>query len=129
MGDLFAAVLLGHLVGDYLFQNDWMARNKIRNDWTGWGACLTHCVIYANIVAWFVALMVTGAGVPLYVLAIIAFLTHFPIDKWSLGKKWMKIFGQTMDMKASPFVPLVYVAVDNTMHILLMMLAYGYLLR
>lgn len=29
-------MLLGHLVGDYLVQNDWMALNKSKNNLTGW---------------------------------------------------------------------------------------------
>ena len=33
-------MLLGHLVGDYLLQNNYMALNKGRNDLIGWFACL-----------------------------------------------------------------------------------------
>jgi hypothetical protein len=37
--------LIGHLVGDYLFQNDWMVFNKKERTWRGELACNVHCLI------------------------------------------------------------------------------------
>jgi hypothetical protein len=34
--------IIGHLVGDFLLQNDWMAANKKKNSWV----CLLHCLIW-----------------------------------------------------------------------------------
>lgn len=47
----FDVLLLGHLIGDYLFQTSWMAANKAKN----WTALFTHAFVYTaavGIVAW-----------------------------------------------------------------------------
>ena len=46
-------MVLGHLMGDYIAQNNWMALNKSKYDKLGWVACLTHCVIYTLCVCVF----------------------------------------------------------------------------
>ena len=35
-------ILIAHLIGDYLIQNDWMALNKKKSNW----ACLVHAITY-----------------------------------------------------------------------------------
>jgi len=39
-------MLLGHLVGDYLLQNNWMALGKSKYNGMGWLTCTVHCVLY-----------------------------------------------------------------------------------
>ena len=117
-GTLFVALFMGHIAGDYWLQNDWMARSKINFDREGWLACLVHCVVYTIAVGF--SLTQYGFHVGWWA-AFFIFLSHFPIDKWSLGKKWMKMYGQSMDPKTNPFVPCVYIAVDNGFHIFLML--------
>ena len=39
-------MLIGHLVGDYLLQNDWMAENKAKHKGLGWLTCAVHCLLY-----------------------------------------------------------------------------------
>lgn len=74
----FESLLLGHLLGDYVFQNTWMASRK--------GAkylpCVVHCLIYT-----FCVVAMTSWS-PWW--ALVVFLSHFPIDKYSLADKWMK---------------------------------------
>jgi hypothetical protein len=41
--------IIGHLVGDYLLQTDWMAQNKKLRSWP----CLVHCVIWTACVCIF----------------------------------------------------------------------------
>ncbi len=43
------SALVGHLVGDYLVQNDWMALNKKKSMLP----CLVHCAIWATCVVLF----------------------------------------------------------------------------
>lgn len=45
--------LIGHLLGDYLFQNDWMALNKKEKSWRGELACHVHVTIWTLCVLWF----------------------------------------------------------------------------
>ena len=46
-------MLLGHLTGDYLLQNEWMAMNKSKNHIVGWTAAIVHCWIYTFAVCLF----------------------------------------------------------------------------
>ena len=137
-------MLLGHLVADYLFQNEWMAMNKSQNTYVGWNAALIHCIIYTLAVCLFMWKFDN-----LWVM--IVFLTHFPIDKFALANVYMHyIKGKSMknyvkkddwmgDIKYAPiakkvlnrydileggFTSIVYTVTDNTMHILLMYIAY-----
>ena len=123
-------LLLGHILGDYLLQNDKMAKGKSRRGLEGTTWCTLHCVIYSACVA---ALMIHGAGWRVEgmnrlsswgVAWLIAFLCHYWIDRFSLGSRWMKWYGQTLD---GPFAPVVYIGVDNGMHLILMYLAFKYL--
>lgn len=140
-GTFFAALLLGHLVGDYLFQTNWMACTKWQPGREGWQACLIHCAVYSSTVAGFlvVILGLTGTlqiGFWLSIAAFgIVFLTHYPIDRTSFAKKileWkgnetpavlsMKNSGSPKDILDVSVWFLVYVVVDNTCHLVLMSL-------
>jgi hypothetical protein len=67
-GDLTTAII-GHLVGDYLAQNDWMALNKKQSTLH----CGVHCAVWAASVLFF-------SGWPLWT-AIPLFVTHFVQDR------------------------------------------------
>lgn len=64
-------LLLGHLVGDYLLQNQWMALNKTKYTLIGWTAALVHCILYTLAVC-------TVMQVFDWYWMIVVFLTHFP---------------------------------------------------
>ena len=66
--------LIGHLVGDFILQNDWQAMNKKANTLKGWVACLVHCILYTLAVC-----LCTGWWKP-HLIGLV-FLSHFPIDK------------------------------------------------
>ena len=141
-------LLLGHLAGDYLLQNQWMSMNKSKNTLTGWMAALVHCVIYTLAVCLFMQNFE-----PIWM--VVVFLTHFPIDKFSLAEYYMhflkgkglkdyvrKDFPPQMssiptkrDMDAripinryhvieGSFMAIVYTVTDNAMHLILMWGAY-----
>ena len=113
--DMVLALLVGHMVGDYLLQNDWMAKNKGQRTVDGCFVCAIHCAVYAAAVATCLWL----AGVSWMAMYGMAFITHYPIDRYGLAKRWMDIYGQT---KEGPFFPPVYIGVDNGLHLLLMWL-------
>ena len=122
-------MLLGHFVGDYLLQNNWMALKKSDNTGLGWAACIVHCLLYTSAVC-----VLMWEWNPLWITAV--FLSHFVIDKFGIAESYLKIINgrslrrfitEPVNQTYSPTVALqsgfyvfVYVVVDNTMHILLM---------
>lgn len=130
---MFVSMLFGHIVGDYFLQNKWMALNKNKHNGLGWLTCLVHCTLYTIAVCTFMWLWS-----PLWILLV--FLSHFPIDKWSLAEKYLKLIsGRSLgEFLTNPenrcysphialragFNILIYTIVDNSAH--LMILYYGY---
>ena len=98
-------LLLGHLVGDYLLQTDWMGNTKKTNSW----ACAAHVLIYSSVVQLFM-------WWPWWAFPI-TFVTHYAIDRtwviaWYIKKMRMKRFLEP------PLLPWAYIIVDNTFHLL-----------
>lgn len=104
----FAFYLAAHLAGDFLFQNDWMARNKSTSSF----ACFIHVLLYS---ACFMCL-------PWKATLAIA-LQHFLQDRFGLHLYWMKRVKQSPPEKW-PVGPL---CVDQAMHIIFLYLVYTYL--
>ena len=135
------ALFLGHLIGDYILQNDDMAINKSKPSYEGLLPCIKHCTYYALSVAfcvlgggWRLIIGQTTYNYQWSLLAafLIAYITHYPIDRHSLAKKWMKKIGQSTDFEKANeirkyFIAPVYIAVDNTMHLFLMWLLFSLL--
>ena len=138
-------LLLGHLAGDYLLQNEWMALNKSKNTRKGWLAAFVHCILYTLAVCLFMQ-----DFQPIWIAVV--FLSHFPIDKFSLAEHYLHfIKGKGMkdyvkkdditdvdiesgvefksvlnryDALEGGFTSLVYSVTDNAMHLILMWGAY-----
>ena len=127
-------MLFGHLCGDYLFQNHYMALNKSKNTLNGWFAAIIHCLIYTLAVCTFM----WNFDVK---WIIIVFFSHFFIDKFALGEHWMhyiKGYGlkdfigkdnananlTRNDIIEGGFMTLIYAVTDNTMHLIIMFGAY-----
>jgi hypothetical protein len=106
------ALLVGHLVGDYVFQNDWMASKKTTNSL----ACASHCAAYTLAVLfcgfWFLS--------PLAIVAV--GVLHFPVDRWRLARRFMTLNGQEA-FATGPLSPWSVVVVDNTIHLVVLLLA------
>jgi len=124
-------MLLGHLVGDYLLQNKWMALMKSKNTKMGWLAAIIHCVLYTASVC-----LIMWNFDPIWIGAV--FASHFFIDKFGLANIYIEfIRGRNLKrfVKESweadnyhilkgGFTTFVYAVTDNTMHLLLMWGAY-----
>lgn len=78
----FAASILGHFVGDYVFQNQWMAVGKSQPGFRGHLACSVHVLLYTFAIALF-----TGWH-PAFLLWIA--VPHWIIDRWSLATYWLR---------------------------------------
>lgn len=108
--------LIAHLIGDYVFQNHWMANRKT----TAWLPAMVHAVFY---------------GLPFLVLVStwsqwsIIVLTHAIIDRYRLAKYWVDFWGigkagwvgKRMGVEvddAPPFLGVwLLILVDNTLHL------------
>ncbi len=130
MFTIFEKIIIGHLVGDYMFQTKKMALEKSAKNWHGLITCTVHCLIYTAAVCLF-----TASTAPLKISLI--FLSHFPIDRWSLANKWLDLikgrnfitaYKSTNEHREIDliFSAIVYVVVDNTMHILLLAVIFYY---
>ncbi len=135
------ALLCGHLVGDYIVQNDWMAKNKsnqypsqnllkksgnpVVNDlnwdlyhilkqdwWVGHIACLIHCILYTLAIWAFSFWWMPWWGL------LICFALHFPIDRWRLARRWMEYVAFQKAFASGPLSPWSIIIVDNTFHLL-----------
>lgn len=135
MNDFFVYLLLGHLIGDFLLQNKWMAVNKSASHFK----CIVHCTIYTLSVS-----CLTWQFIPNLYWPMIVFLTHFPIDRWNLADKWLQLINgrsltdyikngkqnipneydfENYHVLRGGFTSVVYTATDNTMHLTLMVFA------
>lgn len=101
-------LLLGHLVGDYIVQNDWMAANKTQRTWP----CFVHCVCYTLAVWAFSFWWMPWWGV----LACFAF--HLPIDRFRLAVWWMVNVSHQKAFATGMLSPWSIIVVDNTFHLL-----------
>ena len=140
MNEWFIWLLFGHLFGDYMFQSDWMALNKKSNN----VALMLHCIIYTTIVCMFISL----AEYELSTYQVIAiFASHILIDGTDIVDKWCDMYGVrtwytylprvgkaiSISEKATieniittSFGAIVYVVVDNTLHLFMMFLILKY---
>jgi hypothetical protein len=97
----FERAFVAHLVGDFLLQNDWMARHKTKLHHP---AAWIHAGIHALLLAWALGWM---GGV---VLGIVHLLvdTGRPLD-W-----WIRVFKKC---EGSPQLPLIRLWTDQAIHI------------
>lgn len=135
-------LIVGHMVGDYIVQNDWMAANKgnafpkqcTYNDgintpgegvleinrwqrehqawWLGNLACFVHCLCY-TLSVWACSFW----WMPWWGL-LACFAIHFPIDRWRLAGWWMRNVSGQSAFANGPLSPWSIIIVDNTFHLL-----------
>jgi hypothetical protein len=91
--DTLTCAIIGHLVGDYLLQNDWMAKHKKRATRTGANALALHSILWSVSVMFF-----TGWWTPT-VFAVLG-ITHVIQDGGKLIDRWMRLVGQKDFMQA-----------------------------
>ncbi len=145
--------LLCHLVGDYIFQSDWMAMNKSKKTLN----CLVHCVFYTTcflmITLSWKALLFIGATHfifdrwPILVKRLIWFKNHLnpqfkfapfkfcdttgyfddsPYNSWAADTTAIRMFGQPRIFSITIWL---YIITDNTLHLLCNLIALTLLLK
>ena len=121
MSEIFAALFLGHLVGDFPLQNLAMMLGKSKKGLEGHLWCTLHCLFYTAAVCLFLYWFV---GIADPAVAIAVFASHWPIDRWSLADKWMKLIGsrrpgtvyRNKEIDAA-FYAAVYIGTDISLHL------------
>jgi hypothetical protein len=136
--DLLVLAILGHFVGDYLWQNQWMATEKSQPGYRGHLACTVHVMFYTIAVLAFMSSGFIDITLGRFgLLALIIAIPHWIIDRWSLAKYWlwfkngysMHEVWQKAPLCAAPapdaleqsvwkvaFAAPVYIVNDNTLH-------------
>jgi hypothetical protein len=114
---VFAAFLVAHMVGDYLFQTDWQARNK-RAGLTGRGvsrrALVSHVISYTiafvPAFVWIGTQLDAGWAV---VAAVLVFLPHLVIDDGRVVRLYL-----SRVKRADGFDVGLAASVDQSFHVL-----------
>jgi hypothetical protein len=109
------------LVGDWVFQNDWMARHK-QNGLLN-RAILVHCAVYTAALWLVYSLLAADAPVlsTSLLFAALVYSSHWLIDATGLARRWMRFFRQTD-------APFMRIAVDQIMHVLVLALLVQFVL-
>ena len=96
--------IYAHLIGDYLIQNDWMAKGKKQSSWI----CLVHVLTYL--------LPFLFCGLSWWKIAAIG-VQHFAQDRTNIVVWAMKQYGKS-DFAAPPMAPWSIIITDNIWHVL-----------
>jgi hypothetical protein len=102
--------IIGHLVGDYLLQSDWMALNKKKAGIDGSFPCCVHAWIWTLSVCVFTDWWNWG-------IVSVLFLTHFIQDRTQIVKFWMTRINRQPKFSEPPMAPWSIIVVDNVWHI------------
>jgi hypothetical protein len=106
---LFDWLIAGHLIGDFIFQNRWMAEGKVQ----AWTPLLVHSAVYTGSVA-LVALMAGGLSLS---GILIIFLAHILQDRRVVIRFWAERVTQGSD------VPWLMVMLDQSWHVVFLAIA------
>lgn len=136
-------LLIGHLIGDYIVQNDWMASRKsgvpvsaeqeariatthgdprfqvisqvaFENSCAAHLTCFAHCICY-TLAVWACCFWWIN---PLWMLVV--FGTHFPIDRWRLARWWMINASGQEQFATGLLSPWSIIIVDNVFHLIVL---------
>jgi hypothetical protein len=112
-GTSLLLAIIGHLVGDYLLQNDWMAMNKKKH----WLPCFVHCWLWTFSVCAFTGWMWVSGIKGLAIFAAL-FVPHFIQDRTQVIGWWMRLGWKDQSKFAEPpMAPWSLIVVDNVWHI------------
>lgn len=98
--------IYAHLIGDFIFQNDWMAQRKKHSSWV----CLFHVLCYLVPFLW----------TPLaYWQLLVIGIEHFLQDRWQAVPYIMWVAGKRKNgFLGPPLTPWSTIVMDQIFHIL-----------
>lgn len=130
--------IVGHMLGDYVFQSDWMANTKTKQTF----AALTHALVYGLCVwGW---LLIAGEPEPSRAAMAVIIGTHLLIDRFRLArylcwvknllcppfetKPWAECSATGYHKDTPPFLSIwLMIIADNCAHVIINGLALKYL--
>jgi hypothetical protein len=122
MMDTFSWLLIGHLLGEWLLQNDWMYFGKQKGLMSL--SALSHCAVYASVIV----LLLVGfnlfgghAGCWL-IIGLFLFSSHWVIEQTELVSGWLHFYGHRDS-------PLIRTMTDQILHLLVLALLSLYLAK
>ena len=101
-----AFAIIGHMVGDYLLQSDYLAENKKKSSFV----CAIHCLI------WTLSVMTLAGWWRWWVFPAL-FIPHFAQDRTGFVLWYMRTSGAKR-FAEPPLAPWSLIVVDNTFHLL-----------
>ena len=110
---IFEALILSHLLGDWLLQTEWQAQNKGHN----WIALIIHVAIYHIIV---LGTLIFGFKLDIIlsvIVVVVLAVIHGILDRRNFVIWLMRTLRITVERKPEPWLLL---AVDQSLHILLL---------
>lgn len=107
----FDYLLIGHLIGDFLLQSSWMAKNKA----TKWLPLLVHVAIYTVVVSVF---GVMSGGLSLAAIALI-FFSHIVLDRKTFVAFWVR----KVQTAKGPEQAWLCIVADQIFHIIVLAIA------
>ena len=110
--------IIGHLVGDYLLQNDWMALNKKQ--------CSLPCAVHCTL--WTLAVCGFAGWISLPAIAVL-WVTHFIQDRTHIIEFWMTKINRQPEFVKPPFAPWSLIVVDNVWHIVAVWAVWRFLMH
>lgn len=140
-------LLLGHLVGDYVVQNDWQAANKTNQHpegdrpcspvfvemggWTTPGTPEERDAWDATRRKWWTGHLACTVHCLLYTASVWAcsfwwmpwwgllacFVLHWPVDRFRLARLWMEKVAGQKAFATGPLAPWSVIVVDNVFHL------------
>ncbi len=110
----FSWLLVGHMVGDWLLQSDWMAREKKQNFFSKAG--ISHFILYTAVVMMMIWLFCGSGKSLVFYLGVgsVIFVSHWLIDATTIVERWMQFYGQDSNRD------FMRIIVDQTMHLLVL---------
>lgn len=140
-------LLLGHLVGDYVLQNDWLAKHKttphpgprpktfdkakpeelepLLGEWNEYDKkfsayWLGHLACMCHCFCYTIAVQVCSLfWLPTWALVACCVL-HFPVDRFRLAAWWMKNVSGQKEFATGALSPWSIIVVDNIFHLLVL---------
>ncbi|MFD1031450.1 DUF3307 domain-containing protein [Metaplanococcus flavidus] len=107
----FDYLLIGHLIGDFLLQSSWMAKNKAAK----WLPLLVHVAIYTFVVSVF---GIMSGGLSLTAIALIA-ISHIVLDLRTFVSFWVR----TVQTAKGPEQAWLCIMADQIFHIIILAIA------
>lgn len=110
--NMFAWLLVGHLVGDFILQTGWMAKKT-----SNYVALIVHSAVYTLSV---IILSLPAGGLS-YKAATVIFISHLLLDQRRFVELWVRFVNNAAGL------PWIHIAVDQCFHLVVLAFVAQYL--